>query len=134
MVEDEEKLVYLLRKALLRNQYNVLVAPTGHKPIDLYRRRKQDIGVVLLDIGLPKIAGLDVILRMKRRKSKRKSHRLQWIHRPWFQIQDATCRCAGLHRENPTIPTTWFECCALRSKVRRDNWMPLHLMKHCGCD
>ena len=65
VVEDEEKLVYLLRKALLRNQYNVLVASDGAQAIDLYRCRKQEIGVVLLDIGLPKIAGLDVILRMK---------------------------------------------------------------------
>ena len=65
VVEDEEKLVYLLRKALLRNQYNVLVASDGAQAIDLYRCRKQEISVVLLDIGLPKIAGLDVILRMK---------------------------------------------------------------------
>jgi signal transduction histidine kinase/ActR/RegA family two-component response regulator len=65
VVEDEEKLVYLLRKALLRNQYHVLVASDGAQAIDLYHRRKQDIGVVLLDIGLPKIAGLDVILKMK---------------------------------------------------------------------
>jgi PAS domain S-box-containing protein len=65
VVEDEEKMVYLLRKALLRNEYNVLVASDGEQAIDLYHRRKQDIGVVLLDIGLPKIAGLDVILKMK---------------------------------------------------------------------
>ena len=65
VVEDEEKMVYLLRKALLRNEYHVLVASDGEQAIDLYHRRKQDIGVVLLDIGLPKIAGLDVILRMK---------------------------------------------------------------------
>ena len=65
VVEDEEKMVYLLRKALLRNEYNVLVASDGEQAIDLYHRRKQDIAVVLLDIGLPKIAGLDVILRMK---------------------------------------------------------------------
>ncbi len=31
----------------------------------MYHRRKQDIDIVLLDIGLPKIAGLDVVLRMK---------------------------------------------------------------------
>ena len=33
--------------------------------IDLYHRRKVDISVVLLDVSLPKIAGLEVILRMK---------------------------------------------------------------------
>jgi CheY-like chemotaxis protein len=65
VAEDEERMVYLLRKALLRNGYDVLVALDGEQAIDLYHRRNQDIDAVLLDIGLPKIAGWDVILRMK---------------------------------------------------------------------
>jgi PAS domain S-box-containing protein len=66
VVEDEEKMVYLLRKALLRNEYDVLVAPDGEQAMDLYHRHKQKIRVVLLDMGLPKIAGWEVILRMKK--------------------------------------------------------------------
>src|SRR5262245_44730709 len=54
-----------LRKALLRNDYNVLVASHEAQAVDLYHRRKGDISVVLLDVALPKTAGLDVILRMK---------------------------------------------------------------------
>ena len=65
VVEDEEKMVYLLRKALLRNEYDVLVALDGAQAVDLYHRHKQKIRVVLLDVGLPKIAGWEVILRMK---------------------------------------------------------------------
>ncbi len=66
VVEDEEKMVYLLRKALLRNEYDVLVAPDGEQAMDLYHRHKEKIRVVLLDLGLPKIAGWEVILRMKK--------------------------------------------------------------------
>ena len=66
VVEDEEKMVYLLRKALLRNEYDVLVAPDGEQAMDLYHRHKEKIRVVVLDLGLPKIAGWEVILRMKK--------------------------------------------------------------------
>lgn len=65
VAEDEERMIYLLRKALLRNGYDVLVALDGEQAIDLYHHRRQDIDAVLLDIGLPKIGGWDVILRMK---------------------------------------------------------------------
>ena len=65
VVEDEENMVYLLRKALLRKQCGVFVALDGEQAMDLYHRYKQDISVVLLDIGLPKISGWDIIVRMK---------------------------------------------------------------------
>ena len=65
VVEDEENMVYLLRKALLRKQCGVFVALDGEQAMDLYHRYKQDISVVLLDIGLPKLSGWDIIVRMK---------------------------------------------------------------------
>jgi PAS domain S-box-containing protein len=65
VVEDEENMVYLLRKALLRHKCGVFVALDGEQAIDLYQRHKQDIDVVLLDIGLPKLSGWDIIPRMK---------------------------------------------------------------------
>jgi PAS domain S-box-containing protein len=65
VVEDEENVVYLLRKALLRKQCGVFVALDGEQAIDLYHRNKQNISAVLLDIGLPKLSGWDIIGRMK---------------------------------------------------------------------
>jgi PAS domain S-box-containing protein len=65
VAEDEEKMIYLLRKALLRNGCDVLIASDGEQAIDLYHHRQQDIDAVLLDIGLPKISGWEVILRIK---------------------------------------------------------------------
>jgi PAS domain S-box-containing protein len=66
VAEDEEKMVNLLSKALLRNQFDVLIASDGEQAMDLYHRHREKIGVVLLDIGLPKIAGWEVVLRMKK--------------------------------------------------------------------
>ena len=65
VIEDEEKVVYLLRKTLLRHGYKVLVALDGEQAIDLYQRHKQNVGAVLLDIGLPRTGGWDVILKLK---------------------------------------------------------------------
>ncbi|HYT57409.1 MAG TPA: PAS domain S-box protein [Verrucomicrobiae bacterium] len=65
LVEDEEMMVLLLRKTFSKRGYNVLVALDGEEALSLFHHHKHEIDVVLLDIGLPKKAGWDVILRMK---------------------------------------------------------------------
>jgi PAS domain S-box-containing protein len=65
VVEDEEALVRLLRKLLSQAGYRVLAAMDGQEAIDLYQKHKTEIDVVLLDLGLPKITGLDVIPKLK---------------------------------------------------------------------
>jgi DNA-binding response OmpR family regulator len=64
-VEDEEALVRLLKKLLSKAGYRVLAAADGEAAIDLYQNHKTEIDVVLLDLGLPKITGLDVIPKLK---------------------------------------------------------------------
>jgi len=65
LVEDEEMMVLLLRKTFAKHGYNVLVALDGEEALNLFQEHKQKIDVVLLDIGLPKKAGWEVILTMK---------------------------------------------------------------------
>jgi PAS domain S-box-containing protein len=65
LVEDEEMMVLLLKNAFSKSGYTVLVALDGQEALDLFHRHKREIDVVLLDIGLPKKAGWDVILEMK---------------------------------------------------------------------
>src|SRR5262245_33439727 len=65
VIEDEENMVYLLRKAFLRNKCPLFVALDGAQAIAMYQNHKDDIGVVLLDIGLPKYSGWDIVLRIK---------------------------------------------------------------------
>jgi PAS domain S-box-containing protein len=68
LVEDEEMMVLLLKKTFSKHGYKVLVALDGEQALNLFHQHKQEIDVVLLDIGLPKTAGWDVIQKMKEEK------------------------------------------------------------------
>jgi PAS domain S-box-containing protein len=65
VVEDENNMLHLLEKVLLKHGYQVLLASDGQMALDIYKRRKAEIDAVLLDIGLPKRAGRDVLFKMK---------------------------------------------------------------------
>jgi DNA-binding response OmpR family regulator len=64
VVEDEEPMVRLLQEVLAKAGYNVLAAMDGEEAIDLYLRHKQEIDIVVLDLGLPKITGFDVMRKL----------------------------------------------------------------------
>jgi PAS domain S-box-containing protein len=65
LVEDEKLMIDLLEKAFAREGYRVLTATDGEKALEIYERHKQTIDAVLLDVGLPKIAGEDILRKMK---------------------------------------------------------------------
>ena len=67
VVEDEERMLHALEKILAKQGYKVLKASDGEMALDTYERHNQAIDVVLLDMGLPKMSGRDVLLRMKNR-------------------------------------------------------------------
>jgi YesN/AraC family two-component response regulator len=52
-------------KGLSCSGYRVLTATDGDKALEIYRRHKEGIDIVLLDIGLPKMVGEDVLHKMK---------------------------------------------------------------------
>ena len=53
------------RKLSPQSSYQVLTATDGAQAIDLYVNHKEEIDVVLLDLGLPKVTGLEVIPKLK---------------------------------------------------------------------
>jgi two-component system, cell cycle sensor histidine kinase and response regulator CckA len=65
VVEDEQLMLRLLKRTFLQQGYEVFTASDGEEAIDLYCARKREIDGVLLDIGLPKISGVNVFLKMK---------------------------------------------------------------------
>jgi CheY-like chemotaxis protein len=67
VVEDEERMLHALGKILAKQGYKVLKATDGEMALDTYERHNETIDVVLLDLGLPKMSGRDVLLRMKNR-------------------------------------------------------------------
>jgi DNA-binding response OmpR family regulator len=65
VVEDEPRMLRLLEKVLSRNGYQVLAAADGEQAIEAYRCYKPAIGLVLLDVGLPRSNGWHVLLKLK---------------------------------------------------------------------
>lgn len=65
VIEDEPLMLGLLDRFLSRQGYRVLTASDGELALEAYRRHKSAIDLVLLDVGLPRVKGLDVLLKMK---------------------------------------------------------------------
>ena len=68
VVEDEEMLRELLKHFLGSAGYKVFTAVNGQEAIDLFEEHCDDIQLVLSDMGLPKISGIDVFRKMKLKK------------------------------------------------------------------
>ncbi|MFP4199805.1 MAG: response regulator transcription factor [Bacillota bacterium] len=66
IVEDEENIRFSLSSSLEREGYRVLSVPSGEEGLALVRKREVDL--VLLDLMLPDLSGLDVS-RLIRRES-----------------------------------------------------------------
>ena len=63
VVDDEVQILKLLRVALTRHGYHVLEAATGQEGLNLAAIERPDI--IILDLGLPDIDGLDIVSRIR---------------------------------------------------------------------
>src|SRR6202007_1653678 len=64
LVDDEETLRHAVAKMLEKRGFSVIEAHEGRTAIDILRRNCSHIGVVLLDIKLPDVRGVDVFSDM----------------------------------------------------------------------
>ena len=64
VVDDEPKIVQLVRDYLERAGFRVLTAPNGKTTLALARSEKPDM--VILDLGLPEMDGLDVTRTLRK--------------------------------------------------------------------
>ena len=62
IIEDEEALLKMLAKKLVREGYAVVTAPNGEVGLAMIRKENPDL--VLLDILMPKMGGMEVLERM----------------------------------------------------------------------
>jgi signal transduction histidine kinase len=65
VVEDEEMLRTLVREVLTRSGYTVLEAADGQDGVNVFTAHKENIDLVVLDIGLPKLSGEEVFARIR---------------------------------------------------------------------
>lgn len=68
LVEDEEMLRGLGVLMLEGDGYRVLAAKDGAEAVEMFTEHMDEIGLVLCDLGLPKLGGREVFLRMKELK------------------------------------------------------------------
>jgi two-component system cell cycle sensor histidine kinase/response regulator CckA len=67
VVEDEEMLRSLVKDVLTRAGYSVIFALDGSEALHVYDDHRDTIDLVLLDLGLPKLAGDEVLIALKQR-------------------------------------------------------------------
>jgi two-component system, cell cycle sensor histidine kinase and response regulator CckA len=65
VIEDEEPLRELLVGALRKTGYRVLAARDGVEALKLFEELREQIDLVVIDLGLPKLSGYDVLIRMR---------------------------------------------------------------------
>ena len=66
IVEDEELMITILQKKLVKEGYNISVAKDGVEGIEKMRQIKPDL--ILLDIVMPRMGGLEVMQEMRKDK------------------------------------------------------------------
>ncbi len=65
LVEDEEMLRELGVALLEGDGYKVLAAKDGVEAVEMFESHAEEIGLVICDLGLPRLGGREVFLRMK---------------------------------------------------------------------
>jgi DNA-binding response OmpR family regulator len=68
LVEDDEDTRVALLSTLVRQGYQVLTAPTGHDAVGVVESATEPIDVVLLDMHLPDVSGVDLCARLRELK------------------------------------------------------------------
>ena len=69
LVEDEDMLRELGIEILSSEGYRVLAARDGVEAVELFATHRDDIGLVVCDLGLPRLGGREAFLKMKEIKS-----------------------------------------------------------------
>lgn len=65
LVEDEELLIEMVRLMLESKGYTVYYARDGISAVDIYREHRETIALILTDMGLPGLTGIDEFKKLK---------------------------------------------------------------------
>jgi DNA-binding response OmpR family regulator len=68
IAEDEDELRILLATVLEAEGFKVFQAEDGQQGIELIKEHMDEIDIVLSDLGLPKVSGLDLIQQARKLK------------------------------------------------------------------
>jgi PAS domain S-box-containing protein len=65
VIEDESAALSVLTKVLSSRGYKILTASDGESAVEIFSQYTELVDIVLLDMGLPKMSGKDVLTRIK---------------------------------------------------------------------
>jgi PAS domain S-box-containing protein len=65
VVEDEDILRTLMEEILTSKGYNVIAVADGMTALEVFRERHDEIDAIILDMGLPKLSGQGLFLKMR---------------------------------------------------------------------
>ena len=66
LVDDDEKILSVGRKICKSLGYSVLTSVSGKKAISIYKKKKNKISLVILDMIMPEMNGLETFLELKK--------------------------------------------------------------------
>ncbi len=70
IIDDDELMLNALAHNLKNNELKLITTADGPRGIELYRKENPDL--VLLDVGLPSISGIEVLKKLKKINSEPK--------------------------------------------------------------
>ncbi len=65
LVEDEYLILKIVRKLLKSHGYHLYIASDGEEAIEMFKKHRNEIALVLTDVGLPKMSGIDEFKKLK---------------------------------------------------------------------
>lgn len=65
LIEDDARVLNLAKRALERYGYTVLVGCQGQEGLDIYYRERRRIALIILDLSMPVLSGVEVLRRIR---------------------------------------------------------------------
>ncbi len=66
LVDDEERILTVGREICKALGYRVITADSGKKGVDIYKKKKDSINLIILDMIMPEMNGLETFLKLKK--------------------------------------------------------------------
>ncbi len=112
VVDDEEAVLTVAKDMLETLGFEVLAAVDGHQAVEVFRRRADEIRLVLLDMAMPRMDGEEAFLEIRRIRSDARV-----LLSSGYNEQTATNRFAG--RGLAGFIQKPYRLAALREKIRQ---------------
>jgi len=90
LVDDEEAVRHVGASMLQHAGFDVITAHDGHEAVDLFRRRRNDVDCVLLDLAMPGLDGVETFRELRRIRSD-----VQVVLTSGYSEQEAVNRFSG---------------------------------------